>query len=39
MGEVVQGPRTDLSSVVRVVEGVLIYTEYSSKFDRPRQEP
>ena len=31
--EVAHGPRTDLSSVVQVVAGVLSYAEYSSKVD------
>ena len=37
-GERAQGPRTDLSSVVQVFEGVLGYAEYSSKVDRRRQD-
>ena len=38
-GEVAQGLRTDLSSVVQVVEGAITYAEYSSKVDRRRQGP
>ena len=38
-GEVAQGLRTDLSSVVQVVEGAINHAEYSSKVDRRRQGP